>query len=142
MTDTKPFWQKPIFVLIFATAVIVVAYGSRQSFGVFLRPITTEFGWGREGLSLAIATQALVYGIAAPFIGVLADKWGPIRVLILAGTLYLLGFLATSQATTRPLSPARPPPQRRIDPVGLKRSECAWPSGNGRTARTLSCLSP
>jgi len=100
MSDTRPFWQKPIFVLFFATAVIVVAYGSRQSFGVFLRPITTDFGWGREGLSLAIATQALVYGIAAPFIGVLADKWGPIRVLILAGTLYLLGFLATSQATT------------------------------------------
>ena len=63
MSDSKPFWQKPIFVLIFATAVIVVAYGSRQSFGVFLRPITTDFGWGREGLSLAIATQALVAAV-------------------------------------------------------------------------------
>ena len=100
MSDTKPFWQKPIYVLIFATAVIVVAYGSRQSFGVFLRPITTDFGWGREGLSLAIATQALVYGIAAPFVGVLADKWGPIRVLILSGTLYFLGFVAMTQSTT------------------------------------------
>ncbi len=87
MNDTKPFWQKPIFVLGFATAVIVVAYGSRQSFGVFLRPITTEFGWGREGLSLAIASQALIYGIAAPFVGAIADKWGPIKVLITSGTL-------------------------------------------------------
>ena len=100
MSDPRPFWQSPIFVLVFATAVIVVSYGSRQSFGVFLRPITTDFGWGREGLSLAIATQALVYGLAAPFVGVLADKWGPIRVLVLSGTLYLLGFLAMSQSTT------------------------------------------
>ncbi len=100
MTATKPFWQKPIYVLIFATAVIVMAYGSRQSFGVFLRPITDEFGWGREGLSLAIASQALIYGIAAPFVGVLADKWGPIKVLITSATLYCLGFVLMSQSTT------------------------------------------
>ncbi len=100
MSDTKPFWQKPIFVLGFATAVIVVAYGSRQSFGVFLRPITADFGWGREGLSLAIASQALIYGIAAPFVGVIADKWGPIKVLITSGMLYCLGFVMMTQSVT------------------------------------------
>jgi predicted MFS family arabinose efflux permease len=97
---SKPFWQKPIFVLGFATAVIVMAYGSRQSFGVFLRPITQEMGWGREGLSLAIASQALIYGIAAPFVGVIADKWGPIKVLITSGTLYCLGFVMMTQSVT------------------------------------------
>ncbi len=100
MSDTKPFWQKPVFVLGFATAVIVVAYGSRQSFGVFLRPITQEMGWGREGLSLAIASQALIYGIAAPFVGMIADRWGPIKVLITSGTLYCLGFVMMTQSVT------------------------------------------
>ena len=100
MSEPKPYWQKPIFVLFFATAVIVVAYGSRQSFGVFLRPITTDFGWGREGLSLAIASQALIYGIAAPFVGMIADKWGPIKVLIISGTLYCFGFVMMTQSVT------------------------------------------
>lgn len=100
MTESKPFWQRPIFVLIIATALIVMSYGSRQSFGVFLKPITTDFGWGRESLSFAIASQSLIYGIAAPFVGAIADKWGPIKVLLISGTLYCLGMFLMSQSTT------------------------------------------
>ena len=96
----KPFWQSPIAVLIFATGLIMLSYGSRQSFGVFLRPITAEFGWGRETLSFAIASQALIYGIAAPFVGAIADRWGPIRVLLAAGVLYAAGLALMSQSTT------------------------------------------
>jgi hypothetical protein len=40
------------------------------------RPITEAHGWGREVYGLAMAMQNLVWGIAQPFVGMLADKLG------------------------------------------------------------------
>ncbi|MCH9053875.1 MAG: hypothetical protein IIA72_22950 [Proteobacteria bacterium] len=49
-----------------ATVIVFISYGTRQSFGLFLRPITMDMGWGRESLSFAFATQSLMIGISAP----------------------------------------------------------------------------
>ena len=92
--------KSPFLVLLCAVGVVFLAYGSRQSFGIYLRPITTDMGWGRESLSLVLAVQALIYGLSAPFVGAIADKWGAIKVLIVAGLLYSAGILLMSQATT------------------------------------------
>ena len=96
----KRFWQRPVFVLAFATLAIAVTYGSRQGFGMFMRPITMELGWGRETLSIAIAIQVLIYGLAAPFVGAIADKWGPIKVLVAAGSLYSFGLVMMANSVT------------------------------------------
>lgn len=100
MTASKPLWRKPVFVLILGTVIIAVSYGSRQSYGMFLYPITAEMGWGRETLSFAIAFQNLIYGLSAPLVGAIADKWGPIKVLATAGIIYTVGLLLMSQAST------------------------------------------
>jgi MFS family permease len=103
VTDARasaPFWKTPFFVLVCATAIVFLSYGSRQSFGIYLRPITSEFGWGRESLSLVLGTQALIYGLSAPFIGMIADRWGPIKVLVVAGLLYSSGVLLMAQSVT------------------------------------------
>ncbi len=97
---TRRFWQAPIFVLVFATILITVSYGSRQGFGIFMVPITADLNWGRETFSIAIATQALVYGLAAPFVGAIADKWGPIKVLVTGGVLYSAGLFAMANSVT------------------------------------------
>ncbi len=86
--------------LLCAVGIVFLAYGSRQSFGIYLRPITTDFGWGRESLSLVLGTQALIYGLSAPFVGAIADKWGAVRVLVIAGVMYSLGILFMSQSVT------------------------------------------
>ncbi len=96
----KPFWRNPFFVLLCGTAIVFLAYGSRQSFGIYMKPITSEFGWGRESLSLVLGTQALVYGLSAPFIGAIADKWGVIKVLMISGLMYAGGILLMANATT------------------------------------------
>ncbi len=94
-------WLKsPYVVLCAAVGIVFLAYGSRQSFGIYMRPITTELGWGRESLSLVLGTQALIYGLSAPFVGAIADKWGAVRVLVAAGLLYSAGVLLMSQAVT------------------------------------------
>ena len=98
--SATPFWKTPPFVLICATAIVFLSYGSRQSFGVYLKPISEAFGWGRESLSLVFGAQALIYGLSAPFVGAIADRWGVIKVLAAAGVLYSAGVLLMANSAT------------------------------------------
>lgn len=84
----KDFWRTPRFVIFAATAIILISYGTRQSFGLYLRPFSMDMGWGREVFSLAVATQSLVIGLSAPFAAAIADKWRPIRVIAVAALLH------------------------------------------------------
>ncbi len=97
---TRPIWRQPLVVLVLATFVIFISYGTRQSFGLFLRPITMDMGWGRESLSFALATQSLMIGITAPFAGAIADRWNPVIVIVPSGLLYTVGLFFMSQAMT------------------------------------------
>lgn len=94
------FWRTPFYVLIGATAMILIANGSRQNFGLFLVPLSDDLGWGRAEFSFAIALQNLVMGLAAPFVAAIADKWGFIRVTALSGALYAVGVYLISLSVT------------------------------------------
>ena len=72
---SRSLFLSPIFILLVAALIVFISLGIRQSFGLFMRPITMDLGWGREVLSVALATQNLIIGIAAPFAGILADRW-------------------------------------------------------------------
>jgi MFS family permease len=89
----------PVFILFLAAFIVFMSLGIRQSFGLFMRPITMDLGWGREVLSLALATQNLMIGIAAPFAGILADRWGAPRTIALGGLIFSLGMVIMSQST-------------------------------------------
>ncbi|MGE0627019.1 MAG: MFS transporter [Hyphomicrobiaceae bacterium] len=97
---TRISWRSPYLVLVCSALIVFLAYGSRQSFGIYMKPITSDFGWGRESLSLVLGTQALIYGLSAPFVGAIADKWGSTKVLVTAGLLYAAGILLMANATT------------------------------------------
>ena len=77
----------------------MLALGTRQSFGLFLRPMSVDLGWGRETFSFAIALQNLVWGLAMPFAGAIADRYGPGRVLVAGGLAYGGGLFAMAHAT-------------------------------------------
>lgn len=107
----KAFWRSPHFVLISAVGIVLFAYGGRQSLGMFLRPITESLNFmttnaqgvlvqNFEPMSFATAIQVLIYGCAAPFVGAIADRWGPIKVLMASGIIYAFGLFMMSQATT------------------------------------------
>lgn len=91
-------WHKPQFVLIASALIVFTSFGIRQSFGLFMLPITSDLGWGRETLSLSLATQNLMIGIAAPFAGALATRWGVPRTVALGGVVFGLGILVMSQS--------------------------------------------
>ena len=69
-------WRTPAVILACGGLILMLALGMRQSFGLFLRPMSMDLGWGREAFSFAIALQNLVWGCAMPFAGAIADRYG------------------------------------------------------------------
>jgi len=71
---------------------LTIALGTRHSFGLFLQPMTMDLGWSRQTFSFALALQNLIYGIAQPVTGMIADKFGAGRVMAGGALLYALGL--------------------------------------------------
>lgn len=93
----------PLFVYVCILAACLIAFlsfGVRTSFGVFLEPILEARGWERETFGLAMAIQNLVWGLAQPFAGALADSRGYVRVLIGGAMLYVVGTVAMAFVET------------------------------------------
>ena len=101
MSQPVPFWKNPLIVLVLCTLMILISYGTRQSFGLFLVPISKAISEGRvEPFSFAVSLQTLVIGLSVPFVSMIADKWlGPIKILAIGGALYALGIFLLSNAT-------------------------------------------
>src|SRR4051812_12710604 len=85
-------WRTPTVVLVCGGLILLLAIGTRQSFGLFLVPMSLDLGWGRETFSFAIALQNLVWGLAMPFVGAIADRFGAARVLAAGGLAYAVGL--------------------------------------------------
>ena len=77
-------------VVTCASLIVIFSVGIRQSFGLFLQPISDSFGTGREIYSLAVALQNLVLGL--PLMGFVADRFGPRWVVVGGGILFSLSL--------------------------------------------------
>ncbi|HSW03201.1 MFS transporter [Aquabacterium sp.] len=87
-------------VLICGAAVVTLSMGIRHGFGLWLGPITTDRGWTRETFAFAIAIQNLAWGLAGPFAGMVADRFGAFRVLLVGGVLYAAGLVLMGLSNT------------------------------------------
>src|SRR3546814_14495202 len=76
-----PGWRTPLVVIAAGCLLAVLSFGIRSSFGLFLAPMSADFGWGREVFAVAITIQNLVWGVSQPVAGALADRSGAGRVL-------------------------------------------------------------
>ena len=85
-------------VLLCGGMALTVALGTRHSFGLFLQPMTMDLGWSRKTFAFALAIQNLIYGIAQPFTGMIADKFGAGRVMAGGALLYALGLMLICQS--------------------------------------------
>ena len=74
--------------------------GIRHGFGLWLQPITTQYGWTRENFAFAIAIQNLAWGVTGIGAGMLADKFGAFKVIIGGAILYALGLVGMAYANT------------------------------------------
>ena len=89
-----------IFIIVCGCFISMVSFGVRGSFGLFLQPMSTDLGWGREIFAFAIALQNLIWGAAQPVAGAIADRYGSARVLIAGGIAYALGTYLMSVSST------------------------------------------
>jgi MFS family permease len=81
--------RQPLWVVILSAGLICgIAMGLRQVMGLYLPPMTSELGIGREPFSTAMAIANLTWGIGAVFAGMVADRYG-------AGRVVVSGVLAT-----------------------------------------------
>ncbi len=87
-------------VVAVAALALCLIMGARQTFGLFLQPITSDLGWGRETFALSMAVQNLLWGLAQPFVGAVADRYGSGRVLALGTLGYAAGLYLMSVSTT------------------------------------------
>jgi len=87
-------------VLFAAMVVLGLNMGVRQTFGLFLEPVSAALEAGRGTFSLAIAVQNLLWGALQPACGALADRYGTGRVLAVGGVLYALGIAVMALVQT------------------------------------------
>src|SRR5256886_10790505 len=71
----------PAWVVLGAVTLCMMAgSGIRSVFGVYIKPMEAEFGWGRGALSGAAAISLLLLGAAGAVVGPLADPRGAPRL--------------------------------------------------------------
>jgi MFS family permease len=93
-------WRTPMVVVVCGCLISMIGFGPRASFGLFMTPMSSAHGWEREVFSLSVAMQTLLYGIAQPFSGAIADRFGTVRVIIAGTLLYAAGVYMMAHATT------------------------------------------
>ncbi len=89
-------WQ----VLFCGAAIVTLSMGVRHGFGLWLQPITQAQDWTRENFAFAIAIQNLTWGFAGIFSGMLADRFGAFRVIVVCSLLYALGLVGMAYSDT------------------------------------------
>src|SRR3954452_8563765 len=79
-----------------AFIAFTVSAALMHSYPVYLVAFIEEFGWSRAETSLAYSMSQLVGGVSSPFVGVLVDRLGPRRLLLLGSVLLILSLAASA----------------------------------------------
>ncbi len=87
-------------VLLCGALIVTLSMGIRHGFGLWLQPITMDRGWTRETFAFALAIQNIAWGMAGPVTGMLADRFGAFKVLVVGGILYALGLVLMALSTS------------------------------------------
>jgi MFS family permease len=96
-TRIYPGW----LVVTAAFAGVMVSFGSLLvfTFGIFLKPISEEFGWSRESISTAFGIAAMTVALCSPVLGRLLDRYGARRIVLICMTVFGLAFGSLSMLT-------------------------------------------
>ena len=87
-------------VLLSACLLLMLSFGYRAGFGLFMQPMTEAREWGRDVLAMALAVQNLSWGICAIIAGGLADKYGNLKVLLSGIALYAAGMFLMANSVS------------------------------------------
>jgi len=96
--STRLKWRT-IAIIAIAAAILMITMGMRQSLGLFIAPIIDSTHVGYAAMSFAMAIGQLMWGVAQPTFGALADRFGPYRVLLVGAVMMAVGSALTPFAT-------------------------------------------
>ena len=97
MTDAQSNLRQTRLILIGAALLLSLGMGIRQSFGLFLTPVTRDLALTAADFTLAVAVQNIVWGISQAPIGAIADRFG-LRATMMAGAAIYVAGLAIMAA--------------------------------------------
>jgi MFS family permease len=132
-------WQRalanPWSVVAGSTLALVVCNGPvvAFTFGLFLKPISQEFGWNRGAMSAASAVAALMIAVVVPFAGMLVDRFGVRRILLPVIVLSSISIAAISLTPASLLDLSRFTPSLASRRQDTDRSPTPRPSQRGST---------
>ena len=98
---TAPTARDVRLILIGASLLLTLALGIRQSFGLFLTPVTRDLAITASDFTLALAIQNIVWGFSQAIVGAIGDRFG-LRITMMAGAAFYaagLGAMAAAQGT-------------------------------------------
>ena len=100
MIDVPSRAVRPPAWLLLSAAFITFAVGAAcmHSYTVFLISFIEEFGWTRAESSIAYSVSQMVSGATSPLVGLLVDRLGPQRMVLIGGGLLAAGLLASAFA--------------------------------------------
>jgi MFS family permease len=87
-------------LLVCGATIVTLSMGIRHGFGLWLQPVTQAHGWTRETFAFAIAIQNLVWGASGVLAGMLADRFGSFRVILVGAATYTLGLFGMAYANS------------------------------------------
>ncbi len=96
----KPLLFYGWIVLAVSFTAMVLANLSRSSFSVFYVAILKEFGWSRASTAAIFSVSVITFGIAAPLVGGLVDRFGPRKIILPGVVLLSLAIAFCSTANT------------------------------------------
>ncbi|HYI87855.1 MAG TPA: MFS transporter [Burkholderiales bacterium] len=92
-----------LLLMAAAAAVLMITMGMRQSLGLYIAPIIETTQVGYAAMSFALAVGQLMWGVAQPVFGALADRHGS-RPVLIAGALLLAGGTALTPFASNELA--------------------------------------
>src|SRR5713101_4860229 len=93
-------WRNPAVIVLCGCLISLISFGPRSTLGLFLTPQSQANGWERDVFGLALAIQNILWGLGQPLAGMLADRFGIVRVLCAGGIFYAVGLAMMAYATT------------------------------------------
>ncbi len=88
--------ERTAYLLFAAAAILLITMGARQSLGLFVRPLSATTGLGIVAISFALAIGQLVWGLAQPVFGAIADRFGSGAVLRVGALMLAAGAALTT----------------------------------------------
>jgi len=90
--------KKSTIVIVAAALLISASMGTRQTFGLFIDPFSSDRGISLPVIAFAMALHNLIWGLAQPFAGAAADRYGAMPVAIMGSFAFAAGLALAAVA--------------------------------------------